>query len=53
MSNVIKFNKPKPVKPPRQTSPAVKKALIILGVVAAFAAAWAYFQFVGGAGAGV
>ncbi len=49
MNNVIKFNKPKPVKPPRQTSPAVKKALIIIGVMAAFVAAWAYFQFVGSA----
>lgn len=46
MNNVIKFQKPKPVKPPRQTPPWLRKALtsgvIILGLVAA----WAYFQFV-------
>lgn len=49
MGDVIKFNKPKPVKPPRQTPPAVKKALIIAGVIAAFVLAWAYFHFIGGA----
>ncbi|WP_170973440.1 hypothetical protein [Rhizobium sp. FKY42] len=49
MGDVIKFNKPKPVKPPRQTPPAAKKALIVAGVIAAFVLVWAYFQYVGGA----
>ncbi|MCJ8506900.1 hypothetical protein MUU53_03120 [Rhizobium lemnae] len=47
MGDVIKFNKPKPVKPPRQTPPTVKKALVIVGVMAAFILAWAYFQYIG------
>ncbi|WP_170975704.1 hypothetical protein [Rhizobium sp. FY34] len=43
MNNVIKFQKPKPVQPPRQTPPWQKKALTLVVVIAAFVAAWAYF----------
>ncbi|WP_321381816.1 hypothetical protein [Rhizobium sp.] len=40
--NVIKFRKPVPPKQPR---PGLRKVLIILGVIAAFAVIWAYFAF--------
>jgi len=40
--NVIKFRKP---EPPRQPRPHLRKAAVILGVIAFFVAAWAYFQF--------
>ena len=43
--NVIKFRRPEPVKPPRQTPAWLRKVLIVLLVVAAFAAVWAFFQF--------
>ncbi len=45
MNNVIKFQKPKPVKPPRQTPPWARRLIILVVVIAMFAAAWAYFQF--------
>ncbi|MFD1744355.1 hypothetical protein ACFSE1_02665 [Rhizobium helianthi] len=47
MGDIIKFNKPKPVKPQRQPSPALKKAAVIGAIIVGFVAAWAYFQFVG------
>ncbi|NML76856.1 hypothetical protein HHL25_22195 [Rhizobium sp. S-51] len=48
MSNVVEFKKPPKPKEPKKPNPALRKVLIGLGVVAAFALAWAYFQFVGG-----
>ncbi len=45
--NVIKFRKKEVPKPPRQTPPGVRKALVILGVIAAFLAAFAYFYLTG------
>ena len=42
--NVIKFRKPQPPKQPR---PNLRKALTILGVIAFFVAAWAYYQYLG------
>lgn len=45
MNNVIKFQKPKQVKPPRQTPPWLRKALTSGVIILGFAAAWAYFQF--------
>ena len=42
--NVIKFRKPQPPKQPR---PGLRKLLTVLGIVAFFAAAWAYFQYLG------
>jgi hypothetical protein len=43
--NVIKFRKPEPVKPPRQTPAWLRRVLTALLVIAAFVAIWAYFQF--------
>ncbi|MBT9370098.1 hypothetical protein [Rhizobium sp. CSW-27] len=51
MSNVIKFQKPKPEKapksgPPKWRPPRIGRPLAIVIILALFAAAWAYFQFV-------
>lgn len=56
MSNVIKFEKPKPEKtpkngapksgPPKWRPPRIGRLLAIAIILALFAAAWAYFQFV-------
>lgn len=43
MNNVIKFQKPKPVKPPRQTPPWQKKAIAWALIVVGLVAAWGYF----------
>lgn len=43
MNNVIKFQKPKPEKPPRQTPHWQKKALTWAAIVTGLVAAWAYF----------
>lgn len=43
--NVIKFKKP---KPPREPNPALRKLVVVLTILVLFAAAWAYFTFVGG-----
>jgi hypothetical protein len=43
MNNVIKFQKPKPVKPPRQTPPWQKKAIAWALIVMGLVAAWGYF----------
>lgn len=48
MSNVVEFKKPPKAPEPKKPNPGLKKLLIMLGVVAAFVLAWAYFQFVGG-----
>ncbi|MEB2844616.1 hypothetical protein GAO09_03165 [Rhizobiales bacterium RZME27] len=45
--NVIKFRKKEAPKPPRQTPPWMRKALIIGGVIAAFLVAFAYFYITG------
>jgi hypothetical protein len=45
--NVIKFRKKETPKPPRQSPPWMKKALIIAGAIAAFLAAFAYFYITG------
>ncbi|MDO1583684.1 hypothetical protein [Rhizobium oryzicola] len=47
MSNVIKFERPKPVKPPRQTPPWLRKAAIVAAIIAAFVLAWFYFTITG------
>lgn len=43
--NVIRFRKP---KPPRKSRPGLRKAAVIIGVIAAFAIVWGYFTLVGG-----
>jgi hypothetical protein len=43
--NVIKFRKPQPPKQTKQPRPQLRKLLTILGVIAFFVAAWAYFRF--------
>ncbi|MGF9566442.1 hypothetical protein [Neorhizobium sp. JUb45] len=45
--NVIKFRKKETPKPPRQTPPWMRKALIIAGAIGAFLAAFAYFYITG------
>lgn len=42
--NVIKFQRPKQPKPPRQTPPWLKRVITILVVIAAFAAIYAYYS---------
>jgi hypothetical protein len=42
--NVIKFQRP---KPPRKPRPVLRKALIIVTIIAVFALAWLYFKLVG------
>ncbi|OCJ55526.1 hypothetical protein A6U92_02730 [Agrobacterium rubi] len=44
--NVIKFRKPEPPKQPRKPNPQMRKLAIVVGIIAFFAAAWAYFQYV-------
>ncbi|WP_165219579.1 hypothetical protein [Affinirhizobium pseudoryzae] len=56
MNNVIKFQKPKPEKTPKNGSPrsgpqkprppVFSRSLAIIIILALLAAAWAYFQFV-------
>lgn len=43
--NVIKFRKPKP--PPKAPRPGLRKLLVVIVMLAVFAAAWGYFQIVG------
>jgi hypothetical protein len=43
--NVIKFRRPEPPKQPRKPNPQLRKLAIIVGVIAFFAAAWAYFNY--------
>ncbi|MNR84478.1 hypothetical protein D3C71_780710 [compost metagenome] len=45
--NVIKFQRPKQPKPPRQTPPWLKRFITILVVIAAFAAIYAYYSLAG------
>lgn len=45
--NVIKFQKRKPVKPPRQTPPWLRKLLVIAIVVIVFFIAFGYFYITG------
>lgn len=45
--NVVKFKRPQQPKPPRQTPPWLRKVVTLAAVVAAFAAAYAYFYFIG------
>jgi hypothetical protein len=42
--NVIKFRRPKPPRTPR---PGLRKLLVVIVVIAVFAAAWGYFQIFG------
>lgn len=44
--NIIKFERPKPKKAPRQVSAGQRKALIWLAVVLVLAAVWAYYQYI-------
>lgn len=51
-NNVVDFKrppKPEAPKPPRKPNPGLRKLLTVLGVVAFFVLAWAYFQYMGGA----
>ena len=48
MSNVVEFKKPPKPPEPKKPNPGLRKALVVLGVIAAFAAIWGYFQFIGG-----
>ena len=45
--NVIKFKKPEPVKPPRQTPPWLRKYGVAIALVLGFAAAYVYFSLTG------
>ncbi len=45
--NVLKFQRPKQPKPPRQTPPWLKRVLTILAVIAFFGAVYAYFSLAG------
>lgn len=45
--NVIKFQRPKQPKPPRQTPPWLRRLLIWLAVVVAIAAVYGYFYVTG------
>lgn len=45
--NVLKFQRPKQPKPPRQTPPWLKRVLTILAVIALFCAVYAYFSLAG------
>lgn len=47
--NIIKFQRPKKPKPPRQVPPWLKRVLTIAGILAALAAIWAFF-YVSGSG---
>jgi len=44
--NVIKFQKRKTVKPPRQTPPWLRKLMIIGGVIVAVGVIYAYFSLI-------
>ncbi|MCM2472845.1 hypothetical protein HGO38_05050 [Rhizobium sp. CG5] len=48
MSNIIDFKQPPKPPKPKTPRPGLRKALTILGVVAVFLAAWAYFRYFGG-----
>lgn len=45
--NVIKFKKPEPVKPPRQTPSWVRRYGVAIVLVLGFAAAYVYFSITG------
>jgi hypothetical protein len=47
--NVIKFQRPKQPKPPRQTPAWLKRVLTVVVVIAGFAAVYIYFSLTGGA----
>lgn len=48
MSNVIEFKRPPQPKEPKKPNPALRKALVWLGVAVGLAAIWAWFHFSGG-----
>lgn len=48
MSNVVQFKQPPKPKAERKPNPALRKALIWAGVVAALVAIWGFFQLTGG-----
>jgi hypothetical protein len=45
--NVIKFQRPKQPKPPRQTPPWLRRLLTVLGIIVVLVAAWGYFYLTG------
>ncbi|MDE1157253.1 MAG: hypothetical protein PW791_03035 [Neorhizobium sp.] len=45
--NVIKFQRPKKPKPPRQVPPWLRKLIVIGVIVLAFVAAYGYFALSG------
>jgi len=48
VNTVVEFKRPAKPPEPKKPNPGLKKLLIVLGVIAAFAAVWGYFQFIGG-----
>lgn len=48
LSNVVEFKKPPKPPEPKKPRPGLRKLLIVLGVIAAFVAAWGYFTLFGG-----
>ena len=56
--NIIKFQRPKPVKPPRKSpfknmAPGVKRMLLWVAIIAGLVLAFLYFQFAGSPPPGV
>lgn len=47
MNTVVDFKRPQKPPEPKKPNPGQKKLLLVLGVIAAFGVAWAYFQFIG------
>lgn len=47
MSNVVDFKRPPKPKEPKKLSPALRKALTVVAIVAALALTWTYFYLTG------
>lgn len=48
VNTVVEFKRPAKPPEPKKPNPGLRRLLIVLGVTAAFAAVWGYFQFIGG-----
>ncbi len=51
MSNVVQFKKPPQPQEPKKPNPGLRRLVTAIAVIAAFALAWAYFQYAGGGAA--